>query len=142
MNSTLSPEDGQSCVEFNDCVRNYGRSNRYTTINRKGVNGRRYRIYSLFPGLNVTQESNESLPQRILRAREMTHPRLARFAREAPENCQEVYLFRGEKFFGIRFALGSFQADWKINEPQICVYNGTHEIDRIDLIPTPSRRAA
>jgi hypothetical protein len=72
----------------------------------------------------------------------MTHARLARFAREAPENCQEVYLFRGEKFFGVRFALGSFQADWKITEPQICIYNGTHEIDRIDLIPDQSRRAA
>ncbi|MDA7925791.1 hypothetical protein N9047_00775 [bacterium] len=90
----------------------------------------------------MTQESNESLPQRILRAREMTHPRLARFAREAPENCQEVYLFRGEKFCGVRFALGSFQADWDITESQICVYKGTHEIDRIDLNPDQSRRAA
>gem|GEM_PF-1293977 len=98
-------------------------------------------VFSI-PGLNVTQESNESLPQLIILARDMVHPRLARFARQASENCQEVYLFRGEIFCGVRFALGSFRADWDITESQICVYRGTHEIDRINLIPDQARRAA
>ncbi|MGY8746948.1 MAG: hypothetical protein ACKVHR_02665 [Pirellulales bacterium] len=90
----------------------------------------------------MTQESNKSLSQLILRAREVTHPRLAQFSRQAPESCQEVYLFRGEKFCGVRFALGSFQADWDITESHISVFKGTLEIDRIDLIPDQSRRAA
>ena len=107
--------------------------------------GRRWTPLSVafpFPGLIVTQESNDSLSHQIIVARDMVHPRLARFARQVPDNCQEVYLFRNEIFCGVRFALGSFRADWDITEPHICVYKGTHEIDRINLVPDQTRRAA
>lgn len=36
------PEDGRLWVEFNDCVRNFGRTSGFTTIKEVDVNGRRY----------------------------------------------------------------------------------------------------
>jgi hypothetical protein len=74
--------------------------------------------------------------------RTLAQAKLASFAKLEQGDCKEVYLFQHDQFCGVRFTLGFFQANWRIDETVLTVFRGDHQIDQIDLNATSSNRAA
>lgn len=90
----------------------------------------------------MTQDSQQILSEQLVRVRTLAQTRLARFAKLEPGDCKEVYLFRADQFCGIRFTLGAFQADWRIDETVLNLFRGETQIDRIELKVNEAKQAA
>ena len=91
---------------------------------------------------NVPHDSKPTLSELVLRVRKTAQTQLARYAKLEPEDCKELYLFRADQFCGVRFTLGPFQADWRIDQSVLNLSRDGNQIDRIELDPTQGKRAA
>lgn len=76
------------------------------------------------------------------RVRALAQVRLVRYSNLNKSDCKESYLFQDDRFCGIRLTLGAFQAKWLIDETQVAFLRDGSLIDRAELTPESSRRAA
>jgi hypothetical protein len=90
----------------------------------------------------VTDKSKQILNDQIIKIRKLVQTRLARYSRLDPADCKEVYLFQADHFCGVRFSLGSFEADWRIDQTEIGFSRDGNQIDRVSIDGTGSKRAA
>jgi len=90
----------------------------------------------------VTQDSQQILTEQLIKVRTIAQRSLARFAKADPNDCKEVYLFSKDQFCGVRFTLGPFQADWRINESSVMVQRGDSQLEVISLNEASTNRAA
>ena len=73
----------------------------------------------------------------------MVRQRMSQLSRSA-NPVQETYLFRDQKFLGIRFQQGIYSASWTLDQTEIQVMRDSQQIVLIDLsvLNLPNRRAA
>ena len=90
----------------------------------------------------MNDASKQILNDKIIAVRKLAQTRLARFTRLDPADCKEVYLFQKDRFCGVRFTLGVFQADWRIDQTDIVFVREGHQIESVSLDGTSSSRAA
>lgn len=100
--------------------------------------GKKFHVFS--QAVPVTPK--RTLNSTIIEVRKVVHQRLARFASLPIEGCTESYLFDKDHFCGIRFALGFFRAEWRLNQTQIQFTRNGNNIGQVDLNPGEQRRAA
>jgi hypothetical protein len=93
-------------------------------------------------GTTVTDNATRPLNETIIRVRKLSQARLARYSQLEPIHCKEIYLFQNEQFCGIRFHLGPFQADWRIDQTEVHFLREGSQIGLIELDPTSTKRAA
>lgn len=92
---------------------------------------------------SVTQDSKQrALAEQVVIVRTLAQAQLTRFAKLEPADCKEVYLFQHDQFCGVRFNLGAFHADWRINESVLNLFRGDRQIDRIEIKTAITSRAA
>ncbi len=90
----------------------------------------------------MTQDSSQPLAEQLVRARALAQTRLAQYSRLEAADCKEVYLFKDGQFCGVRFNLGAFQADWRINDTVLNVFRGASQINRIEMESSEGKTAA
>ena len=90
----------------------------------------------------MTDESKQILEDQVIHVRKLAQTRLARFARLDPSDCKEVYLFQKDHFCGIRFSLGDFHAQWRIDGTDLKFFRDGNQIDRVEIGGSTSKRAA
>ncbi len=90
----------------------------------------------------MTQQPTKKIGENILVVRKLAQSRLANFSRLDPVECKESYLFDHEKFCGIRFSLGRFNAEWRLSETRIQFVRNGNQIGVVDIDSTGARRAA
>ena len=91
---------------------------------------------------SVTQNSQQALKELIVRVRELAQNRLVQFAKLDVAECKEPYLFSKDHFCGIKFSLGPFRAEWRVDHSQIQFSRSGNNIGQIEIDPAASRRAA
>lgn len=81
--------------------------------------------------------------RKIDEVRTMVRQRMSQLSRST-NPVQETYLFRDQKFLGIRFQQGIYSASWTLDQTEIQVMRDSQQIVLIDLsvLNLPNRRAA
>ena len=91
----------------------------------------------------MSQDSPQQvLSEQVAKVRALARSQLARFAKLQPEDCKEIYLFQEDQFCGVRFTLGAFQADWRVDDSVMILLRGGSPVDRIDIDESQEKRAA
>lgn len=93
----------------------------------------------------MSDVSSKQLGETIIEVRRLVQPRLARYARLDANLCKESYQFIDDIFCGIRFTLGPFQADWRIDSTEVRFTREGNQIGVASLAgtdQTETRRAA
>ena len=81
--------------------------------------------------------------KKIDEVRAIVRQRMSQLSRST-NPVQETYLFRDQKFLGIRFQQGIYSASWTLDQTEIQVMRDSQQIVLIDLsvLNLPNRRAA
>lgn len=81
--------------------------------------------------------------RKIDEVRTMVRQRMSQLSRST-NPVQETYLFRDQKFLGIRFQQGIYSASWTLDQTEIQVMRDSQQIVLIDLsvLNLPKRSAA
>ncbi len=67
----------------------------------------------------MNQPARQNLTEQITRARQLIHEGLRRYSRLDSTDCKEVYLLQDDRFQGIRFTLGMFEAKWMVGDSEV-----------------------
>jgi len=80
--------------------------------------------------------------RKIDEIRAMVYQRMSKLSRST-NPVQETYLFRDQKFLGIRFQQGIYSASWILGETEVQVMRDSQQIVLIDLsVLNQSNRSA
>ena len=81
--------------------------------------------------------------KKIDEVRAIVRQRMSQLSRST-NPVQETYLFRDQKFLGIRFQQGIYSASWTLDQTEVQVMRDSQQIVLIDLsvLNLPNRRAA
>ena len=81
--------------------------------------------------------------RKIDEVRTMVRQHMSQLSRST-NPVQETYLFRDQKFLGIRFQQGIYSASWTLDQTEIQVMRDSQQIVLIDLsvLNLPKRSAA
>jgi hypothetical protein len=86
------------------------------------------------------------LTQQLDLVRKVAHRHLASFARSDADFCKESYLFKDERFCGIKIVLGHFQARWEVGQVNVEFRRGNQHLQTVALnaesLDGSQRRAA
>lgn len=77
--------------------------------------------------------ASSELTQQLDRVRKVAHSQLANFARLDADACTESYLFKDERFCGIKIVLGSFQARWEVGQTTLAISRGNSVLQTVSL---------
>lgn len=77
----------------------------------------------------------------LLAVRDAAFQRLTRFANSRDSEIKQAYLFRNDKFAGVRFRVGAFIASWFCGDLEISIHRGANLIDQFPL-KSVQRKAA
>ena len=91
--------------------------------------------------------ASSELTQQLDLVRKVAHRQLANFARLEADACKESYLFKDDRFCGIKIVLGSFHARWEAGQQTVAISRGdkvlqTVPLDVDSLDESVQRRAA
>jgi hypothetical protein len=70
----------------------------------------------------LNQPGHQNLTEQITRARQLIQEGLQRYSRLDPTDCKEVFLLRDDRFQGIRFTLGMFEAKWMVGDAEVAFF--------------------
>lgn len=78
----------------------------------------------------------------VERVRKIAKPGLARFAKCDEADCTESYLFSSDRFCGLRFRLGAFEARWRLGSTDIEISRDSHLLQTLTIDSSGSQKAA
>lgn len=77
--------------------------------------------------------ASSELTQQLDLVRKVAHSQLASFARLESDACSESYLFKDDRFCGIKISLGSFQARWEVGQTTLAISRGDKLLQTVSL---------
>ncbi len=91
----------------------------------------------------MTQEDPKPiLAKQVNSVRSLAQRSLANYAKMDIADSKEVYLFSKDQFCGVRFTLGAFWAEWRIDQLVFTVHRGAHKLETVDVNLNATNRAA
>ncbi len=77
--------------------------------------------------------ASSELTQQLDLVRQVAHRQLANFARLDADACKESYLFKDDRFCGIKIVLGNFQARWEVGQNSVAISRGNNVLQTVSL---------
>lgn len=77
--------------------------------------------------------ASSELTKQLDLVRTIAHSQLATFARLDTDACTESYLFKDDRFCGIRIGLGSFQARWEVGQISVAILRGDNVLQTVSV---------
>jgi len=92
--------------------------------------------------MSIQDPAMTSKTKTIDEVRKLVRERVSRLSRNTSQ-FRETYLFRGQKFHGIRFEQGVFSAQWELEQTEVQVMRDDQQVLLIDVSAgNTTRRAA